>query len=65
MPEFGVTEGSRGVGKSDIELFGELMSERFEEFRVDLHRELNRVIFGLIPTYVALLGLVVTIARLS
>jgi hypothetical protein len=65
MPEFGVTEGSRGVGKSEIERFGEQMTERFEEFRLDMRRECNRVILGMIPTYTALLGLMVTIALLS
>jgi hypothetical protein len=45
------------------------LPERLEELRLalraDLRRECNRVIFGMIPTYVALLGLVVTIAMLS
>ncbi len=64
-----MTERSLFDDRSSTGLVGDRLSEKLEEARVaikaDLRRECNRVIFGMIPTYLALLGLVVTITKLS
>ena len=64
-----MTNRGASAGRSDEVMVTTPLPERLEELRLalraDLRRECNRVIFGMIPTYVALLGLVVTIAMLS
>lgn len=58
-------DGMRAATARDLEALGLRFERECERVRAEMRREFNRLLLGLIPTYVALLGLVVTVAKLS